>query len=167
LDLSSGVWQLLRRLQQSPALRELALRAAVDLRGSEALIHGDLKPDNVLIESGRFRFLDLELAGVGPIVWDLAAAVGSMLEVWALALARNGPSRGGTQGEDAVPSLPLIMKAVDSFLELYRSASDWPMPGRSELSASLARWLAGRSLANCPYALEAPCLIVDPPATRT
>ena len=155
-QLSPAARELLRKLQQSPALTRLAAGPPSDRGAPMALIHGDIKPDNVLLDRRDLRLIDFELAGIGPTAWDLASTIGSMLHIWARTLARNDAGEVEETLTASGVSLPGVLNCVDSFLVAYDSASTLPLPSQAELSASLAQWLAGRAVADCAYAMRVP-----------
>ncbi|SEE19414.1 aminoglycoside phosphotransferase family protein [Jiangella alba] len=47
-----------------------------------ALIHGDVKHDNVVADGGRVVLLDWETAGWGDPLWDLGSLVGNLVQLW-------------------------------------------------------------------------------------
>jgi aminoglycoside phosphotransferase (APT) family kinase protein len=73
---------LLREAAFDPAL-VTGVRAARALWRPLALVHADLKHDNVLVEPGidgiRVRVLDWEMARVGDPAWDLAALTARLI----------------------------------------------------------------------------------------
>lgn len=83
--LSGGMHQLVRTVSQDASIRAV-LDALRDAWHEDALIHGDLKWDNVLLEptegeKSRVRLVDWELADFGDSGWD----VGSTLQMfWSL-----------------------------------------------------------------------------------
>jgi aminoglycoside phosphotransferase (APT) family kinase protein len=91
-------------LATSPAMRQAAATVATQW-SPHVWVHGDLSPANVLLdESGHdpvVRFVDFELAGLGPAEWDLATALDSL---------------GDLMREWASPGL------VEEFVSGYRSA---------------------------------------------
>jgi Ser/Thr protein kinase RdoA (MazF antagonist) len=94
--LSGASLGLIRTLQASAeagdALDELAARWT-----PRALIHGDLKWDNVLVTrrsagSARVAIVDWELAGLGDPAWDVGSALGSLLGFWVLSVPHDEPA---------------------------------------------------------------------------
>ena len=77
-----GTADTLRKAAEDPQL-VAGLRAARALWRPMALIHADLKHDNVLVESTavpqRVRVVDWEMARVGDPAWDLAAITARLL----------------------------------------------------------------------------------------
>lgn len=47
-----------------------------------AMVHGDLKADNLLIADNTVQFIDWELWGVGDPLYDLGTLVGSIIAAW-------------------------------------------------------------------------------------
>jgi Phosphotransferase enzyme family len=103
------------------------LRAARGLWRPIALVHADLKHDNVLIEHHgarpRVRVLDWEMARVGDPAWDLATMT-----------ARLAVARG-----DAAPWSEADLEAAALLLGGYSAASRLPVPA---LAHRLVRYAA-------------------------
>lgn len=86
---SGGLHEQLHHLLPNPAARAAVMacinRAQATWRET-CLIHGDLKWDNCLLQSGpdgtvQIRLVDWELAGLGDPAWDVATAVQEYLQL--------------------------------------------------------------------------------------
>jgi Ser/Thr protein kinase RdoA (MazF antagonist) len=125
-SMSEGAKRVTRDVQANPVLAR-TIREAFDGLGPRGLIHADLKLDNILSDSdNRPVLLDWECAGLGPLAWDLGAAVGSMLLLWADRLTLDGradETRGWIDEEH-------IFTAARRFMSAYREYTFGAGPGR-------------------------------------
>lgn len=55
------------------------LRSLADRWRVETLVHGDLRPDNVIVDEDREAFIDWETAGQGDPAWDLGSLLSGIL----------------------------------------------------------------------------------------
>jgi hypothetical protein len=93
---------------------------------AEAVIHSDLKWDNLLLvtENGgtigsSLKIVDWELATVGDPSWDIATVLGEYLTLWVLSM----PEYGHASVKSATVSLSSLQPAIRSFLRAYFRAS--------------------------------------------
>jgi len=70
--------RLIETIAQSAPVAAAITRVALAWK-SLAMIHGDVKFDNVLVAHDRMLLVDWELAGLGAPVWDLAGVVAGLL----------------------------------------------------------------------------------------
>ncbi|HEV2739816.1 MAG TPA: phosphotransferase [Candidatus Elarobacter sp.] len=86
---TGGMPQVLASLRAMPDVAA-ALAALAAVWESTALIHGDVKWDNLLLVGDEpereLRIVDWELADIGDPAWDVACALASYLNWWLLAL---------------------------------------------------------------------------------
>ena len=140
-ELSLGSLQLVRLLQQHPdfgwGLESLAL-AWQPL----ALVHYDLKWENVLVTRARWRrrpqlwIVDWEMAGMGDPCWDVGAIFGEYLRAWlASAPFAPGETPGAAIARAALP-LPRIQPAIRAFWAAYLAGSHPPDPATRLLRAT-------------------------------
>jgi len=112
--LSPANRQLQRCLGERPEFEAAFARLAADWpRG--ALIHGDMKWDNILIAADQIRLADWELANRGDPAWDLAGVLQSSLVFWIERAVDAAPDR-------ALP-LEALHPPAQAFLSAYESAS--------------------------------------------
>lgn len=124
-DTSAANIELIKLVQRTPALC-----AALDdlCRGwrVDALIHGDVKGDNVIVarpggprSATVLKLVDWETAHLGDACWDVGAVFAEYLGVW----ARSVPASGGEQTEQALRSarypLARIQPAVRAYWHAY------------------------------------------------
>lgn len=148
IDGGPAVRALLEKIQSDDDLR--AADEVVQATGGPIrLIHGDLKPDNVLIKNGRPVVIDWDTCGRGPIWRDLGALVGSMYDEWALSITGDDASQ-----IQAGFSIDVVHQAVAWSLGGYL--------GRDHISGEAIRlvrchaihWLAWRVLTRAGFASE-------------
>lgn len=144
LSWASGiVVNLLQGSQSSAAL----VRADALCRNApvtdKVVVHGDLKVDNVLVYRNRQVLIDFDGSGLGLGWQDLAAVLGSMVEVWLRSL------RGDADTLHETISWPAIQAAADALLTAY---------GRERIGvrldtlwAGVALWLVWRAVAMVSY----------------
>lgn len=144
-----GVLAILRWLERYPGVCEALGRAQRRDRSAEHFVHGDFKPDNLLItrapEVPAVHVIDWELAGCGDPVEDLAALSAGLFAV-------------ALQSRVAVtdsPTPPALRGAVDRaaadtfaflgvFLAAYRAVR--PMPAEpAELVGAMALRMLSRA----------------------
>ena len=106
---SEEMLKLIASLREQPAVME-PVRYASDTWRASALIHGDVKWDNVLIrrEPGgawRLWLVDWEMAGWGDPTWDLAAVVEGVVTTQVLATGTLDPA----------PIAPLVRRVLDAY----------------------------------------------------
>lgn len=148
-DSSPAARALINRVQASEVLSQ-ALRALREPGGTLALIHGDLKVDNVLLSDGDLWIVDWECAGMGPAEWDVAGVAASWLieacdrvarilggEPLADSTTRDVPSPSG-----ADPGAALL--AVQTLVQRYRQSGGRALDTQY-LANCLAAWMVGRS----------------------
>ncbi|MDT8341042.1 MAG: phosphotransferase [Longimicrobiales bacterium] len=160
-DCTPGAREVIRTVQDVPALND-AFHTSLAGAGTPALIHGDLKPDNILLpppspvnattgdasdtEPTRLLLVDWECCGRGAAEWDVGALLGAGVLAWTR-LWTLGASGGAPA--PALPDPRAIFRSGAALLEGYREAA-WGMhPPRPVLEAApvarhMAAWIAGR-----------------------
>ncbi len=99
----------------APAL-DRALAEAARLTNGSALVHGDMKPDHLLIEGSAVTMVDLDSAGMGRPLSDVASLVVRMADrsiahavLDAYAAARAGTDWRGFDGELALAAVKFAL----------------------------------------------------------
>lgn len=111
-------------------------RALDRLRGSwrrNALVHGDMKFDNIVVRDDSMHVVDWELADVGDAAWDVASILQAYLTWWIATLQRT-PS--AAPGDAAQYPLESIQPAMRAFWDAYVSARG---TGAREAASELER----------------------------
>lgn len=106
--------QLVALLQERPLLTEAADRL-LEASGS-SLVHGDLKPDNVLLVGDDIRLIDWELCGLGDPLIDIGAILGMLVSC-----VVDVPSESDKQSIIAMktPETNQLAQAFESILRGY------------------------------------------------
>lgn len=128
-SLSPANYQTLRILQTQEQLS-----AHLDRLGrlwhAEALIHGDVKSDNVLVlppaETGgepRVRLVDWELVQVGDPAWDLAGAFQDFVLFWVFSMPLEGGLPVEQRAAAARYPLPVLQGGLRALWRGYRAAA--------------------------------------------
>jgi hypothetical protein len=141
---SPAAYSFIERLQARRRLRA-CLRRAYSLPGPRGLIHADLKPDNILLTNQPI-LIDWELAGIGPLGWDLGSLIGAMILHWAHHLELNRT----TDPTDWINQSPIpftdLHHAARTLLTNYLAQSTGPVPKRTLVASYAAAWLLSRVL---------------------
>jgi serine/threonine protein kinase len=113
---------------------------------TNALVHGDIKADNILIDSNSVKIIDWELSGVGDPRVDIGGLIGSMVIVWLDALALDSAEAPEAWVADSAVSFRSLRAAVTDFLSAY---SQSPVDDQFVLNSviSAACWLVARAVA--------------------
>lgn len=143
IDGTKASIHVLQHLQSRPVLCT-ALRAAHDGGGPQGLIHGDLKPDNILRGPERPVVIDWELCGTGAVAWDLGSLVGSMLAIWIGGFDLTGDRPSAWFDGAQVPYRD-VTRAVSRLLTSYGEHAATVTPTTTEVATATAAWLIGRS----------------------
>jgi thiamine kinase-like enzyme len=119
-NLSAANGQFMTILQSYPDFGEALDRVRNGWRRN-ALVHGDMKFDNVVVRSDdqSMHVVDWELADVGDSAWDVASILQAYLTWWIATLQRV-PS--GEPGEAAQYPLETIQPAIRAFWDAYVSS---------------------------------------------
>lgn len=114
--------------QNSEYMQKIA--AVRDQWQTTSLIHGDIKPDNFLINNDAFstqrcnlRLIDWETADIGDPCWDAAAVWQSYLFYWVFS---EPPGHQPATGEELAFSLEAIQPAMRQFWQTYARLMEWP-----------------------------------------
>jgi hypothetical protein len=145
--LSGAGLQTLRILQSEGELRRHLDELRRDAR-CEALVHGDVKSDNVLVfhEGGetRIALVDWELVHFGDPAWDVGGAFFDLLRLWISSM----PLTPGTSPADlmAWARVPLdrVQPAMRAFWSAYRVVSGLAPGEAPGFLARAARFCAAR-----------------------
>jgi len=154
LDGTEASIHLLRSFHARPLLRD-ALRAAIAGAGPVGVIHGDLKGDNILCAPQGPMVVDWELAGTGPVSWDVGSIIASAIAIWADSVDLLAP-QSAWFASASVPYRDLCDLA-DEVVTAYRERGLLDAACHSSVVASAAAWLVVRSWAECQFANQ-----VDP-----
>ena len=118
------------------------------------LLHGDFKPDNILVDerAGPIRMVDWELCGMGDPAYDLGQALGGLVSTW-IESAGSIEARSLAElfASAIVPSAQML-RACDTLLGAYEAA----LPGAdSKLLRSHAWRYAGQHMLEMGYVANA------------
>ncbi|HEX2205864.1 MAG TPA: phosphotransferase, partial [Longimicrobium sp.] len=146
-----------------PALAA-ALDAARDGWRRDALVHGDMKWENVLVlpaaEGGgpELRIVDWELGDFGDACWDVGSLFQSYLSCWVLSIADPHAGAAALPGQARFP-LERMQPAMAAFWESYvRTRGADPREAAELLRRSMA-YAAARMLQTAwEHAVAAPAL---------
>ena len=122
-NLSAANGQFMTILQRYPDFGQALDRVRAGWR-RDALIHGDMKFDNVVIRGAQtseqtLHVVDWELADVGHAAWDVASILQAYLTWWIASLERVP----GNESNDAAQyPLETIQPAIRAFWDAYVSA---------------------------------------------
>jgi aminoglycoside phosphotransferase (APT) family kinase protein len=118
-NLSAANGQFMSILQNYPDFGQALDRLRMTWRRN-ALIHGDMKFDNVVVGTdGEMHVVDWELADVGDSAWDVASILQAYLTWWISTLQRI-PSEGANDA--AQYPLESIQPAIHAFWDQYVSS---------------------------------------------
>lgn len=133
--LSPAGLQLVSALQDLPWATELLRRLRTGW-ASRSLIHGDLRPENVLVSrtrgQGEVCLVDWELAGAGDRSWDLGMVFAGHVSRW---IESSGPAAPHDSKTPPAPrwTLERLSPLIRAFWHSYRAVS--------RLSADVSRSL--------------------------
>ena len=115
---------LIRIIQEHSGLRA-ELEGLRDAWRAEALIHGDLKAANLVVEGGPtgrsrrgFKIIDWELAGYGDPAWDVGSVLSDCLALWILSI----PMAQELTVEQSLPLARIPLKRLTPFVRSFWSA---------------------------------------------
>jgi aminoglycoside phosphotransferase (APT) family kinase protein len=125
-----------------------------------ALVHGDIKWDNCLVQPSseangklQFKVIDWELADLGDPLWDAGAVLQSYLSYWILSM----PIWPGARAEEFIAksphSLSAFQAAIRAFWNRYREAAGIPGAERKEALARSIGYGAARMVQTAYEAL--------------
>ncbi len=119
-NLSAANGQFMAILQSYPDFGQALDRVRTGWRRN-ALIHGDMKFDNVVVrgDDQSMHVVDWELADVGDSAWDVASILQAYLTWW-IATLQQVPADGA--GDGAQYPLESIQPAIRAFWEAYASS---------------------------------------------
>lgn len=145
---SPGQIQLLGWLRVDPRVHR-ALDSLAAFWRTEALIHGDLKWDNLVLtgaaEAPEARIVDWELADVGDPAWDL----GSLLQTFVSYPVLSMPPAAGAQGAPAEPppeTWATVRPAATALWRGYLEGRELPPADAGELLGRALRLAGGRAV---------------------
>jgi hypothetical protein len=123
-DLSGGIHQMLGMVRQFPQFSTVLEKLRAEWR-FDALIHGDIKWDNLLLSPGsngnaRLQIVDWEMADWGDGCWDLAGIFSAHLLFWIQSLPTNDMANPGTLAAQAQVPIESMHPATRSFWTAYR-----------------------------------------------
>jgi hypothetical protein len=169
-ELLSGIspanYQTLRILQTQENLSQ-HLDALKALWRAEAVIHGDIKSDNVLVlpvpegsdpKATEVRLVDWETVQVGDPAWDLAGALQDFILFWVSSMAQ-GPYPPEQLATTARYPLIILQSAVRSLWRGYRATSGVAASAADALILRAVRYSAARLIQSAyEMAMSAPTL---------
>jgi aminoglycoside phosphotransferase (APT) family kinase protein len=128
------------------------IQADVDLLGhlealhsqwrSEALIHHDVRWDNILVapRTGRVAIIDWETAAVGDPAWDVGAAIGDYLSQWLLSIPATANTPPDQVLHLAHRPLPTFQPAIAALWEAYCRTADLTPAQQAKFIIQVARY---------------------------
>jgi hypothetical protein len=168
VQMSAATVTLVRLLQSDPAIGALLNRLGSSWRRT-ALIHNDVKFENVLIPRGpagaarRLQLIDFEMAGIGDPAWDLGAAFASHLVAWIRSMPVELDAPAGSADLAAAARLPIeaTWPSVRALWGAYLGAQGGPAADRPGdlLARSVA--FAGARTIQAAYELSQPVWLLD------
>ena len=117
-NLSAANGQFMSILQSYPDFGQALDRLRMAWRHN-ALMHGDMKFDNVVVGTDSMHVVDWELADVGDCAWDTSSILQAYLSWWISTLAQI-PS--DTPTDAAQYPLETIQPAIHAFWDTYTSS---------------------------------------------
>ncbi|MDR3529839.1 MAG: phosphotransferase [Rhodopila sp.] len=125
---SAANHELIRIVQASPGIRAglqvLTGSWPASLAAAPCLIHGDIRFENVCVETGKatLRIVDWELAARGDPLLDAGAVLAELISLWLMSV----PLPTGAEPADCLPfaSIPLadVQRAGRAFWKAYAAA---------------------------------------------
>jgi hypothetical protein len=117
---SAANLQLIRIVQSSPdfCARLDALRTGLR---REAMLHNDLKWDNILLSPNGLRLVDWETAVFGDPAWDLGSVFGQYLSWWIFSMPVSGGGPAENFAELAAFPLASMKPAMNALWTAYFS----------------------------------------------
>jgi Ser/Thr protein kinase RdoA (MazF antagonist) len=157
VELSPAQADLIRLVQSTPPLVDALSRAHEDWNPS-ALIHGDIRPANVLgvrLRGGavRLRLVDWELAGWGDPMWDVASAMQAYLLECITSESWSELERPAQAARVFARHLPAAQRRIRALWSAYRTHLTGRLP-RAALER-LAPYVAARLLQSAYEAASA------------
>jgi hypothetical protein len=139
---------LIAALQQLPALLQCLLALRYEWR-YEALIHGDMKWDNLVIGEGvkrepDLRIIDWELVDIGDAAWDVGSVFASYLVDWLLALHAPAQRVPLDFGVEARNRLVQMQPALRKFWTAYTSMRGFGAAAARQYLEKCVRFAAAR-----------------------
>lgn len=151
LTMTSAARELVKRVQARPHLTA-ALNALGQAEGN-CMVHGDIKPDNIIIRptnGASVALIDWELGGRGDPFLDIASVLGSLLFVWASGLALSAAASVTEWETGADVPFSAVTSEADRFLQEYGAE----IADCDAVWRAAAAWLAGRCWADAMHARE-------------
>ena len=144
-ELPGAMLDLIALLQRTDGLAEALENLRVRL-GDDALVHGDLKLDNVMADRrGRLALVDFEHAGAGDAAWDLGAGIGDLVSRWLLSVP--APAGGGLAAWLSRASVPRTRVAAAARALRSGYARQRPLPAGDDVAACAGVFLLHRAQA--------------------
>lgn len=124
-DASPGSLRLLARVQ-SPALADGLGRLAAAWR-PDAIVHNDLKFDNVLVTRQRpfaITIADWETVTTGDPAWDVGSLIGEFLTAWLSSMTADADATIDQMQASATRPLAPMLPVIRAYLDTYRRHAD-------------------------------------------
>jgi hypothetical protein len=154
-DVSAANLQLIKLLQSSDEF----CRVLDELRGdwaNDALIHGDVKADNVLAfapgassRKSRVALVDWEMAGLGDACWDAGSVFGEYLAAWLMSMPITGEAAPERFVELARYPLEAIQPAIRAFWLAYVRRMGFDLATSHRRLTRSVRYGAARLVQTC------------------
>jgi thiamine kinase-like enzyme len=154
-DVSAANLQLIKLLQGADEFCRLLdeLRAGW---ANDALIHGDVKADNVIAfapgtsrRKTRLALVDWEMAGWGDACWDVGSVFGEYLATWLLSMPITGEAPPERFVELARYPLEAIQPAIRAFWHAYVRRMGFDVATSHRRLTRAVRYGAARLIQTC------------------
>jgi aminoglycoside phosphotransferase (APT) family kinase protein len=166
-EMSAANVRLVRLLQSDPAFAPLMSILAATWR-PDALIHNDMKWENVLVAGPRVQLVDFEMAGVGDPAWDVGAALASYVVAWVRSIPATDDPEATSADLAAASPFPIERSwpALRALWTAYGTANGGTAPsaGRTLLERSVS--FSGARLIQAAHDLSAESWNLDPRMAR-
>ncbi|HEX7104069.1 MAG TPA: phosphotransferase [Nitrolancea sp.] len=146
--MTGGSLEIIKIIQASPQI-VTGFDELRDAWSPSALIHGDIKWDNVVVlptesnDSARLQLVDWEMARLGDPLWDVGSYLSQYLDRWIMSIPAAGNSALAQARAAGVP-LPRLQPAMQHFWERYTDGVGLDRGNRAVALERVVRYAAAR-----------------------